>query len=265
MPNSPASRASELVSATRPCLDAAVVGVTRGGLQPGRRADDDDRPAVAGLDHRGHRRADGAPRAVQVDVDDGVPLLFGHLEHPAPAQHPGVGHHDVEPAELLDAVGHHLLQRGQVADVDLAGQHLAAGGLHRPDRLGQLFGGAERIGDGLRDRAADVDRDDVGALAGQPDRVRPALTARGPGNECHSPFQGAARCRHRCSFREAADQANSRTGTCSSRRHQSIASRMIGHVMQCPPPRPRPSSAPTIVMTSTPALRSSELVCVLRS
>ena len=37
-------------------------------------------------------------------------------------------------------------------------------------------------------------------------------------------------------------------------------SRMSGQVMQWPPPRPRPSSAPTIVMTSTPALRSCELV-----
>ena len=46
---------------------------------------------------------------------------------------------------------------------------------------------------------------------------------------------------------------------------KSTASRMIGQVMQCPPPRPRPSSAPTIVMTSTPALRSSVLVWVLRS
>ena len=36
----------------------------------------------------------------------------------------------------------------------------------------------------------------------------------------------------------------------------------MGQVMQCPPPRPRLSSAPTIVMTSTPAFRSSELVCV---
>ena len=41
---------------------------------------------------------------------------------------------------------------------------------------------------------------------------------------------------------------------------QSIASRMIGQVMQCPPPRPRPSSAPAIVMTSIPCLRSSVLV-----
>lgn len=41
---------------------------------------------------------------------------------------------------------------------------------------------------------------------------------------------------------------------------KSTASRMIGQVMQCPPPRPRPSSAPTMVMTSMPALRSKELV-----
>ena len=46
---------------------------------------------------------------------------------------------------------------------------------------------------------------------------------------------------------------------------KSTGSRMIGQVMQCPPPRPRPSSAPTIVITSTPALRSSVLVSVLRS
>ena len=107
--------------------------------------------------------------------------------------------------------------------------------------------------------------DDVGALVGQPDRVGPALAARGPGNECHSPVQGSASCRHRCSFRGAADQANSRTGTCSRPSRQSTGSRMSGQVMQWPPPRPRPSSAPTMVITSTPALRSRVLVWVLRS
>ena len=30
--------------------------------------------------------------------------------------------------------------------------------------------------------------------------------------------------------------------------------------MQCPPPRPRPSSAPTMVMTSIPALRTNTLL-----
>ena len=45
---------------------------------------------------------------------------------------------------------------------------------------------------------------------------------------------------------------------------KSTASRMIGQVMQWPPPRPRPSSEPEMVMTSMPCLRSSVLVCTLR-
>ncbi len=49
------------------------------------------------------------------------------------------------------------------------------------------------------------------------------------------------------------------------RAQKSTGSRMIGQVMQWPPPRPRPSSAPTIVMTSTPALRSNAFLCVFRS
>jgi hypothetical protein len=36
--------------------------------------------------------------------------------------------------------------------------------------------------------------------------VRPTLTARGPGHECHSAFQRAAGCRHRRSFPEPADR-----------------------------------------------------------
>jgi len=46
---------------------------------------------------------------------------------------------------------------------------------------------------------------------------------------------------------------------------QYAGSREIGQVMQCPPPRPRPSSAPRTVITSIPALRSKVLVWVLRS
>ena len=48
-----------------------------------------------------------------------VPLLLRHFEETAPAQHTRVGHHDVEPAELLDPVRDHLLQCGQVADIHL--------------------------------------------------------------------------------------------------------------------------------------------------
>ena len=42
-------------------------------------------------------------------------------------------------------------------------------------------------------------------------------------------------------------------------------SRSIGQVMQRGPPRPRPSSLPTMVTTSMPCLRSMVLVATLRS
>src|SRR5579875_651441 len=46
---------------------------------------------------------------------------------------------------------------------------------------------------------------------------------------------------------------------------QNAGSRSSGQVMQCEPPRPRPSSKPSIVMTSIPAMRRAVLVLVLRS
>jgi hypothetical protein len=49
----------------------------------------------------------------------------------------------------------------------------------------------------------------------------------------------------------------------SSRRGPESA--ISGHVTQCPPPRPRPSSEPEIVVTSIPSLRSSVFVYALRS
>ena len=51
----------------------------------------------------------------------------------------------------------------------------------------------------------------------------------------------------------------------SGSRVQKAGSRSSGQVMQCDPPRPRPSSKPSMVMTSMPALRSAVLVPVLRS
>ena len=81
------------------------------------------------------------------------------------------------------------LLRGEIPDVDLAGQHLAAGLFHQPRGLGEILGGGHRIGDGVGDRLADVDRDDVGALSGQPDGMRTALPTRGPGDQRNAPFQ----------------------------------------------------------------------------
>ena len=73
----------------------------------------------------------------------------------------------------------HPLLSGEVADVDLVGEDLAPLALDQVHRLGEVLGQRGRIAVVLGDRPAGVDRDDVGAGAGQPDAVRAALSARG--------------------------------------------------------------------------------------
>ena len=96
---------------------------------------------------------------------------------------------DIHGRELLDAVGHHLLQRGAVPDVDLTGQGLPPGGLDASDRLFEVLERGQRVGDRRCHRPTDVDRDDVGALAGQPNCMSSSLPAGGPGNERHPAFE----------------------------------------------------------------------------
>ena len=50
-----------------------------------------------------------------------------------------------------------------------------------------------------------------------------------------------------------------------TRRRSMLVGNIPGQVMQCPPPRPLPSSPPSIVTTSTPASRIFEIVNVFRS
>ena len=74
------------------------------------------------------------------------------------------------------------LERLRVAHVGFPGEDPSVECLDRRDRLGQVGLGGQAVAD-ARDVLADVDRDDVGALLGQPDRVTAALTPRGPGDE----------------------------------------------------------------------------------
>ena len=73
-------------------------------------------------------------------------------------------------------------QGGHVADVGLPGEDAPVQRLDRPHRLGELLRGAHLVAHRLQ-LGADVDRDDVGALLRQPDRVAPTLAAGGSGDE----------------------------------------------------------------------------------
>ena len=87
-----------------------------------------------------------------------------------------------EPAELGHPVVDRGLQGTGVPHVGRCGHDPPVQGLHRLDRLGQLGLGRQRVAHRVV-VPADVDRDDLGALLGEPDRVRPALPPRGPGDE----------------------------------------------------------------------------------
>ncbi len=100
--------------------------------------------------------------ALEVDVDDRVPLLLGHLPDDAVPGDAGVADQNVEAAERLEHPRHHGLGVGVARHVGLDRQTLAT----------QLLDlGHDRLG--LVVVASVVDRH-VGALARQLERDRPA-------------------------------------------------------------------------------------------
>ena len=83
----------------------------------------------------------------------------------------GVGDDDVQPAQLLDAGVDRGLERVVVAHVDLGGVDAAVVALDQIRGLGQILRCRQRNLHAV-DLLTDVDGDDVGALFGQPHRVR---------------------------------------------------------------------------------------------
>ena len=163
-------------------LGRGVVRGERRSLASGGAADDDDRPAVAGLDHRRHGGFQRVEGAGEVDVDDVFPLLGGELPGPPGGHHAGVGDDDVEPAELADGVVDQALHRVQIADIGLPGQHFAPGLLHQPHGLLEVFGRRRRDSPSSRNpRTRRTARDRP--LGREPQRMRASLAAGGAGDE----------------------------------------------------------------------------------
>ena len=101
----------------------------------------------------------------------------------------GVGDDDVQAAELLYGTSDHALLTGEVADVDGVGGDLGALVLDQPNGLGQILGLSGRVADVRTNRTARIDGHDVRPGAGQPDAVRPALSAGGTGDVGDSAFE----------------------------------------------------------------------------
>ena len=135
------------------------------------------------------RDRDGVPRPGQVGVDDVAPH-GGGVPTVAEPHDAGVGQDDVDPPERGHALVEGLLQPGQVAHVGLERHDLAAFRLDELCRLVEIGPCGVGVVD-RRDVGADVDGQDVGALPGQPDGVRPALPARRSGDECDLAFESS--------------------------------------------------------------------------
>ena len=137
---------------------------------------------------------DGVDGADQVGVDHVYPGL--QLRLALHACDTGRRHDDVEPAELGDAAVERLAQLLGLANVGLCGDDALTGLLDQLGGLVEILRLGHRVADCL-DVVADVDRDDVGALLGQPNRVAAALPARSAGDECNFSLNAS---HYRCPF-----------------------------------------------------------------
>ena len=128
---------------------------------------------------------DGLPHPAEIDVDGFFPDVLAHfVQLDAGGADAGVGHDDVQPAQLLDPAVDGGLQRVVVTDVDLVRDDAAVEAFDLSAVSARSSGVAAGAVESL-ERPADVDGDDVGALLGQPDRVAAALPARRAGDECN--------------------------------------------------------------------------------
>ena len=162
-------------------LQTGPIGV--GGPQPLGGARQDDRPTAPAGDQVRDRGVDGVPRADQVDVDDRaeVATALVTVGHP---DDPGVGDDDVEAAELAPRFGEHGVHRVGIAHVGLPGQDATSLMTHEAGGLLEVVCRGSRVVGELEVRA-DVQGDDVGALACEFHGVRTTHPAGRAGDEGH--------------------------------------------------------------------------------
>ena len=123
---------------------------------------------------------------LEVDIDDDVPFLFGHVEDHPVAQDAGVVDQDVEPSEGVERLLDHALASGHVGDRVVVGDSIAAGVL---DRGHDLVGGCRLAVEFAALRAAVVVDHDLRALGGEQEGVSASDSASGAGHDRDAAFE----------------------------------------------------------------------------
>jgi hypothetical protein len=116
---------------------------------------------------------------LEVHVDHGVPLGFGHVDDHTVAQDAGVVDEHVQIAERIDGLLHHALRTVPIGDVVAVDDGLAT---HRLDLVDDLHGGTEVAALAVH-VAAEVVDDDLGAFSREQQRVCAAQAARRAGDD----------------------------------------------------------------------------------
>jgi amidase len=136
----------------------AAAGGAADAVDPRGRAGQHDRAAPAALLHRRDGGLHGVEHAGEVDIDHVLPgavLLMQRHGRDA-----GVRQHDVDRADLGDALLKRPPELGFVAYVGLRGEDAPVERLDLLGGLGEIVGGGHRVGHGV-DLPADVHGDDV--------------------------------------------------------------------------------------------------------
>ena len=97
-------------------------------------------------------------------------------------EYAGIGQNDVDATELGGAAIRCRVKSMDVTDVRHLDDTTTSGLFNQPLGLVEVLARRQVVGHRI-DLRTDVDRDDVGAILGQSDRVRPPLAPRCPGDE----------------------------------------------------------------------------------
>lgn len=120
----------------------------------------------------------------EVDMDDGIPFVFGHIEQGSIAEDPGVIDQDIEASEVVDGGIDEGLSDGEGADGIGVGDGLTAGlSDFFDDGVGGLAGPGTFFG------AAGIIDDDFGTLGGEHQGVFTAETGSSAGDDGDFIFQ----------------------------------------------------------------------------